>query len=317
MMDNSFKNSIEAAPSILILLPAKPLFDEVAAGLSLYLTLGGNKSVSITCPTQMLVEFNRLVGVDKVTTDAGSKNLVIQFSGYNAGNIDRVSYDVEGDVFKLTVIPKAGAVAPQKDQVQMIHSGVTAGIVILFGGEDMSHFPAVQVKDLANAKLVHVGIKSLEALGDLSVVSFARPASSVSELVGTLIKESGWGIDGDIATNLMAGIEVTTRSFTSGILSANTFQMIADLIRAGGKMGYQAQEIGMPQEPIPAAPTQQQIKDFAQIMQMMQPLSPIPQKPLEPMVQKSDVDQKVQPEEPDSPPEDWLGPKIYKGTTVS
>ena len=72
-MDNSFKTLIDSAQEVLILLPSKPFMDQVAGGLSLYLSLSAlNKNVAISCPAQMVAEYSRLVGVDKVTSELGS-----------------------------------------------------------------------------------------------------------------------------------------------------------------------------------------------------------------------------------------------------
>ena len=42
-MENSFASLIESANSILVLLPTKPYFDQVAAALALYLSLSNSK----------------------------------------------------------------------------------------------------------------------------------------------------------------------------------------------------------------------------------------------------------------------------------
>src|SRR4030042_1405775 len=160
-MDNSFASIIESANSILILLPTRPYFDQVAAGVSLYHALRNKKNVTISCPSQMLVEFNRLVGVNKITTELGNKNLVIKFSDYKAHGIERVSYDIENGEFRLTVIPKPGNNPPVKEQVNLSYSGVSADTIILVGGANETHFPNINSKDLVGAKVIHVGIKAL------------------------------------------------------------------------------------------------------------------------------------------------------------
>ena len=99
-MDNSFKSLLEEAKSILILLPLRPFFDQVAGGLGLYLALRESKEAAISSPSEMVVEFNRLVGVNKVTNELGNKNLVIKFSDYQATGIERVSYDIENGEFR-------------------------------------------------------------------------------------------------------------------------------------------------------------------------------------------------------------------------
>ncbi|MEK7111768.1 MAG: hypothetical protein AAB875_00410, partial [Patescibacteria group bacterium] len=94
MTENPLGSLIESSRSILILLPTKPYFDQVAAGLALYLALRETKETIIASPSPMLVEFNRLVGVNKVTLELGNKNLSIRFSNYRANDIEKVSYDI-------------------------------------------------------------------------------------------------------------------------------------------------------------------------------------------------------------------------------
>ncbi|MBI3443159.1 hypothetical protein HY008_00650, partial [Candidatus Woesebacteria bacterium] len=114
-MGNSFNSIIEESQSFLVLLPHSPHLDLVAGGLGLYLTLQKIKETSIACSSPMLVEFNRLIGVNKISqeTSAG-KHLIIKFTNYEASNIQRVSYDLDksSDEMFLRVIPKAGVPSP-------------------------------------------------------------------------------------------------------------------------------------------------------------------------------------------------------------
>lgn len=235
-MENSFGSIVGASPSILIMLPAKLNFDAVAAGLSLYLALRGEKDVSIFAPSPMLVEFNRLVGVNKIASEVGNKNLTIKFVDYKANDIERVSYDIENGEFRLTVIPKPGAPSPQKEQVATSYSGVSAGCVILLGGETYADFPALSSPSFGGVKIVHVGVRALTAPADKTVLSFARPASSLSELSASLIKESGINFDIDMASNLLAGIWEGSRELKGEEVSAETFETIAALMRTGAKL---------------------------------------------------------------------------------
>src|SRR3990170_2413379 len=138
-MEHSFKNIIDKSKSILILLPTKPFFDQVAAGLSLFLSLREPKQVQICCPSPMTVEFNRLVGVNRISQELGNKNLVIRFADYKASDIERVSYDIENAQFRLTVIPKQKVSPPTKEQVELSYSGISADTVIIIGGANESH----------------------------------------------------------------------------------------------------------------------------------------------------------------------------------
>lgn len=277
-----FTALLNEAKSLLILIPANPSLDSVAAGLSLYLSIREKKEATIVSSSPMTVEFNRLVGVNKISTESGDKNLAIKFVSYDSNGIERVSYDIEGNDFKLTVIPKPGMAAPKKDQIELFYSGISADTIVLVGGKSHLDFPQIDSKDSLGAKIVHIGITSFSNEGARDIISFARPASSISEIMASLIKEMGESINPDISTNLLMGIEEGSNSFTAPQVTANTFEIIASLMKAGGRR--------TPRVSQPRA--------------SFYPLGSIPGGPLEEVERKET-------------PKDWLGPKIYKGTSVS
>ena len=298
-MESSFKSLIDQSKSIIVLLPTKPYFDQVAAGLSVYLALRGEKDVQVYSPTPMTVEFNRLVGVNKVSDKLGNKNLIIRFVDYKANDIERVSYDIEDSQFRLTVIPKQKIQPPSKDQVDMSYSGVSADTVIMVGGANETHFPAIASKELSSANIVHIGTRDISLSSNKSYVSFSRPASSVSEVVASLIKESSLSLDADCATNLLMGIENESNNLTEASVTAETFLVVSELMRAGGKRF--AQQAQMPRSQIPAGSLPTSFK------------SPLPQQS-EPAPTSKDSQSQAK---ADEPPKDWLQPKIYKGSSVS
>lgn len=286
-MQDSFKSVIDPSKSVLILLPTKPYLDQVAAGLALYLAIRQDKEVAISSPSPMIVEFNRLVGVNKINQELGNKNLIIKFSDYKASDIERVSYDIDNGEFRLSVIPKPGVSAPLKEQAQISYSGISADTAILVGGVNDTHFPVLASSDLAGVKLVHIGPRPLSLSSGKSVISLSRPASSCSELVAGLIKESALKLDSDIATNLVMGIEEGSNKFSGSEVTAETFQIFAELMRAGGQRLDNAPYV--------------QRKSIAG--------SPVPGR----LPQSTEVKR----QDSKDAPKDWLQPKIYKGTSVS
>ncbi len=295
-MDNSFSSLISSANSILILLPNSPSFDQVAAGLSLYLSLKGIKEASISSGNSMTVEFSRLIGVDKIVRDVGNKNLTIRFKNYPAENIERVSADIEEQEFQLTVVPKTGLISPLREQVELTTSGVNSDLIILVGGENDTDFSSLDNEDLGTVKIVHIGNTQLFASPNREIMSFTLSVSSLSELVAMLIKEGNLNLDSDIATNLVAGIEKGSNNFTGDKVSAETFETFAHLLRSGGQR-FQEESIK---------------KDY--------PLGAIPGQDLrvEKTEKKEDTLKINQVEETSNQaPKDWFEPKIYKGTSVN
>jgi len=232
-----------------------------------------------------------------------NKNLVIRFVDYRANDIERVSYDIENGQFRLTVIPKQKINPPGKDHIELSYSGVSADTVIIIGGSNESHFPAISSKDLAGANIVHIGTNDITLSSGKSYISFSKPAPSVSEIVFSLIAESGFPVDMDVATNLLMGIEDSSSGFSSNEVTADTFAIVAELMRLGGKrQASLPRNTDLPPGAIPGqlkrkhAKTQQGIK--------------LEKKPQINFQQSSQLEA-VGSE--DSPPKDWLEPKIYQG----
>jgi hypothetical protein len=308
-MDNSFKNLIDSAQEVLILLPSKPFTDQVAAGLALYLSILERHSVNISCPAPMIAEFSRLIGVDKISSDLGNKNLVISLKNYDANSVDKVSYDIIEGQFKLTISPKAGQKSPTKEQLDINYSGASGDLVILIGGANDSHFPALSKDEFKTSKLVHIGTRLLEILNsDLQVLSFARPASSTSELVANLIKESEFAVDADIATNLLAGIEDQSKNFQSSEVTAETFMIFAELLKLGGKrMPKIIPAKSYPNGAIPNQPYNRPTQAVqASTVAKFMDAKPEDVKAIE------EVEQETQPVPPS-----WSEPKIFTGTSLS
>jgi len=325
-MEGSLKSLTNEAKSVLILLPENPNFDEAAAGLSLYLSLRSEKGVQISCPSPMVVEFNRLIGVNKITQELGNKNLLIEFSDYKATDVERVSWDIIDGKFRLTVIPKPEMPAPGKDQVEIKYSGISADLILLIGGLNESQFPALSSKDVAGAKVVHIGVREL-ASSTKDFVSLSRPSSSVSEVVSYLIAENAYPMDADMATNLLSGIEEATGNYSSENVGPSTLEIAAQLMRAGGKRSAGKSQVSPQQYPVGAIPGQvikpqpqtQQVQD--QTIHTIQPQQQV--KPVDLSAGTSQPSQTLADsgrngdQDIEEPPTDWLKPKIYKGTSVS
>ena len=75
------------------------------------------------------------------------------------------------------------------------------------------------------------------------MLSFARPASCLSEVVAFLIREGNFTLDNDIATNLLAGIEKASGNFSTNEVTANTFEVVAYLMKKGGRRLSQEKEL--------------------------------------------------------------------------
>jgi hypothetical protein len=144
-------------------------------------------------------------------------------------------------------------------------------------------------------------------------MSFALPGATVSELVANLIRENGFTIDVDTATNLVMGIEEGSSNFASQEVRPETFETFAYLLRSGGQRmpKVKLSPINFPPGAIPKRPFN--LRNQVPVS-MPKPVTP----PAQIETQPETVAPEATQENPDvNPPSDWLQPKIYKGATSS
>lgn len=133
-------------------------------------------------------------------------------------------------------------------------------------------------------------------------------------------------IDQDIATNLIMGIEEGSEDFNNDGVSPITFEVFAELLRAGGQRARQAQQQNYPQGSIPGQQSGQQDKQqqTSSPPQQQRSGSSADQKPKATQQsqsgggtgQSATGQESGQDNESDQAPKDWLEPKIYKGTSI-
>ena len=207
--------------SISLVLPTNPSFDIVASALSLKLSLEQqNKKVDITCPDEITVDFNRLVGVNTITKATPSKNLIISFPG-QTNLVEKVSYSVENDELQLVIVPKTGSII-DTTKIKIIPGGVSYDLSLVVGSADF-------------------GVEG--------------EASCLSQITAVIIKSQNLPINPDIATNLMQGLTRGTNGFTNPKVDKNTFEAAAWLMASGAR--HQSDEISAESFPTGSIPVAQ------------------------------------------------------------
>lgn len=246
-----------------ILLPQNPTFDAVAAatGLCLSVEKAGRKAV-VAGSDPMTVEFHRLVGANSVATDFGSRNLVISFPGQTEA-VDKVSYNVEAGELQLVVTPKVGAILDHT-KLKFVPGSMTADVVVLVG-----------VRDVADLGKIYADAKNVIDVAD----QFWLDGQVLSQTVTQLIQQLRLTVNADAASNLLAGLQQATNHYQSSLVSADTFEVAAWLMRQGANR----QEVASPAQ---------------------YPAGSIPISTPTPVIDQT-------------PEPDWYEPKIYRGTSVS
>jgi nanoRNase/pAp phosphatase (c-di-AMP/oligoRNAs hydrolase) len=290
---SSLREPLTTAQTIFILLPQNPNLDKVAASLALFLSLQkAGKQTTIACLTEMTVEFSALVGVDKIQTKLGGRNLVISFD-YLEDSIEKVSYNIENNKFNLVVQPKTGFPSLSTEKVDYSYSGGEADLVFTVGAKNLESLGGLSQSVKSSEKQIMVDLDVNPANTQFGRINLVNPqASSCSEMVVWLISRLNLPIDEDMASNLFLGIERMTSNFSSPRVSAATFEAAAFCLRAGARRTRRP--------------------DFRQKRQRVKQKKKVSLQPM-----PTEVSAVKKPEEPGKkkPSLDWFEPKIYKGNT--
>lgn len=288
------KSTFSSAQKILILIKKDPSFDGLASALGLYLAIKKIKpEVDVYCETPAVVEQANLVGINKIRNEIGNKNLIISFD-YVDGAIEKVSYNIEGQKFNLVIQPKTGQPTISPEKMTYSYSGLAADLVFCLETSSLEDLGKIAFKEkefFEKAALVNIDHRSH---GQFAKYNVSTPGVlSCAELVLSLFHPLELQIDGDIATNLLAGIEYASGSFSDPRLDATTFETIAYLLKQGAK--------------------RQKVPSLTRPMTASTPTTNtnvrVEEKPLE---EKKEEKPKVV----NQPPVDWLQPKIYKGSQL-
>lgn len=341
------KSELAKAKEILILIRDNPKLDHVASALSLYLGLKDQGySVTVACPTPMRVEFNRLVGVNRIAATIGNRNLVISFP-YVKDSIEKVSYHVDEQSFNLVIQPKPGFPSLDSSKVRYAYSGAEAQVVFVVGAqqlEDLGVLYQAERSLFETATIVNIDAHPRNSrFAQLNLVW--NGYSSCAEVVTETFERLGLKLNEDSASNLLAGLSDATQNFQGFGVKPSAFEMAAKLMQAGGKR--------MPASlgrfsPFGSAPASTSVGlggptspfssgfDFGETPFPTTPVVPQPQVPgTMPLPRPSPQPQNTQPRPMTTPPavsqapkpsqawpkrqplggDDWLKPKIYKGST--
>lgn len=294
------KEVVDKSNSIGIVVGKDPSIDQMAAALALYLSFTqSGKNVSIASASQPTVELSSLVGINKVKNNLSTAggDLVVSFP-YKEGEIDKVSYTLENNF--LNIIVKAGAQGLSFSERDIQFTKPTGAVELLFvvGTPRLSDLgPLYDVAGLKNATVVNLDCSSEnQGFGDIVLVS--PKLSSASEIVANVLYSLNFQVNQDIAQNLLNGISSATENFQSSNTSSMAFEMVGNLLKSGATRGGIQSRSHFFRESIQPKQEEKQTQ-FEQAQNQ---------------VQTQQINQQEEKKE-ENPPEDWLTPKIYKGST--
>ena len=301
---SELRQRLDQAQKILVLLPSKPLFDQVAAALSFSLALEeAGKNVSVVCPTPMTVEFNHLIGVNRIFEKAQGTDLIISFN-YPVDQIEKVSYNDDNNRPNVIVQPKAGAPALQENQVNFAYAGAGADLVITIGIRDINQASLPNL-NFNETFLVNIDIDPQNfGFGHLNIVDTEAP--SWSEVVLGLIVGLNLSLGVDIAQNILSGLWRQTKGLTLPTVGANTYEAVAIALRSGAQKPLEETAV-FKKEPVFSPKPKFEEREEKKPMPAF----------VKPQEEKKVTEEKPQPTSKPKPPADWFEPKIFKGTNFT
>lgn len=349
------KNLLGQVQEILVALPAEPNVDELAAGLALYLSLEQfGKKVSIVTTGTIRVGHTNLFGVGKIKDklpDTQGGNLIITLAGVvdSQGTVpalQKLDWYPAGSDLNLVFHTTPGQKF-EPSSVTPRYEGGGFGLIFTLGALNLEALGTIYTsykETFAKSKIVDIDNK--QANTNFGMANVVDPqASSLCEMMLDIFQVLGLPYGEDIATNLLSGIFQRTNNLQDGSATADTFNVVAAAMRAGGK-----------KPAVISAPTQPQVEvvpprvgengmastaaalgsalghgfDLSQIGSSTPNIQsdnfPVPPvvntAPSQPVSAPADPAETTSPEEAPvgeevvTPEDDWLTPKIFKGSSL-
>ena len=268
---NNFKKKLEQSDSVLVLLPPEPDELLVSSGLGLFLSLKkSGKKIQIGCSNLDPDKLPKLQGLNSIKSSIGNKNLIINFQ-FKEQDLDKVDYDVdEKGNFQLMVKPKSGSLPPDTENINYTYGGADADMVITLGInslEELGKLYSDEKKFLDQANIVSLNKDSRPAT--FAAHNFhPTSASSIAEIVAFILKKTKTHPTKEAADHLLKEIYSTTNNLNTPRVTADTFEMIAFLLRNGARppaVSRSTINFTPPVPPMPIAPIFDQPPSLTQI----------------------------------------------------
>ncbi|MFH0936878.1 MAG: hypothetical protein V1808_01135 [Candidatus Daviesbacteria bacterium] len=230
------------AKNVLIALPSDASVDALASGLALFLSLKQKGlEASIVTEGTIRVGHTNLFGVGQILSQipqTSGGDFVITLGGValdgKVPSVEKMDYFMEGTDLKLVfkVIPgqtfSPTAITPG-------YMGGNFDLIFVLGAAALENLGGVyssKPEIFSGAHVVNINNQN-SSFGNSNVTD--PEASSISEMVMQILPALGLPIDGDIASNILAGVFTATSNLTTERIGADTYEIVAQALRSGGK----------------------------------------------------------------------------------
>ena len=230
--------------------------DTYAASLSLYLTLvQAGKRVQIISKKSPTVEVSGLVGIDKVKEGfvSGNNSKLVISLPYIKGEVEKVLFTEHPDPqnptninFHLTAAPGKSITPFDLKDVKLIWDGGAPNAIIAIGVGTIDEIS--QVADPNSVKIVNIdNFSGNSRFGDVVIVD--ESFSSLSEIIGKVIKDLSLPTDLDSAQNILDGVLFATRNFTKPNTSPLAFEAASAAMYVGAQRKGEMPQSQVQQQP--------------------------------------------------------------------
>jgi len=236
-----FKGFLDQTTDLGIVIGAHQNLDTVAAALALYLALSqAGKKVQIISKKAPTVEVSNLVGINKITENfMGNTNKLVVSLPYIKGEVEKVlftefpnSENPTNINFHLTAAEGKGITPFNLSDMKLIWEGGAPAALITLGVGSLDELTGTF--EANSVKIVNIdNYQGNSRFGDVVIVD--ETFSSLSEIVGKIIKDLSLPTDMDIAQNILDGVLSATRNFTKQNTSPLAFEAASAAMYQGAQ----------------------------------------------------------------------------------
>lgn len=249
------KSRISGANRILIVLPQNLNTDNLAAGLSLYLSLkASGKKVDIVSTGTPLVSQSNLYGIGEVKIDiskGGAGNFIISLDGVvdttgtmqQVPALEKLDWYPEGSKLNLVfhVVP-GQRFEPTNITSRNEESGYD--LTFILGCQSLNELGNLFISNsqyFTQSQVINVDINPLNSyFGFANVID--PQASSLSEIIAHVLPSLTLSMDRDVASNIITGIYSATNNLTQKV-NPDTFLAVSQAVQIGGALPNTVQTV--------------------------------------------------------------------------
>lgn len=227
--------TINKSNNILITFPKNPSGDAICSSIAIFSILKKmDKKVTIVCDNFVAQEkYNFLTSIDKIQTKLINKEEFVININTSKKKIDSVKYEKNKDSVDIIIKPKENNFI--NDDITLSSSSANYDLIFTVASPDLESLGKIfseNVDMFYKNTIINIDKSpDNEQFGQINLINLS--ASSVSEIVYSLIKNKAEILNEKIAETLLTGIINETNSFRSLSVTPYTLSTVSELIALG------------------------------------------------------------------------------------